>query len=230
MKFNKKQKLFIYVVSFLFCLLFSYPIYNSIKTFNSLDYETKGKIIVIFIISILFILIITYLNFYLKMIVETYPNISIIKKNIEDNFKILYSIFSNKGVLYFLYSLSIFIIWNFSLYLENFENSMIIIIFLFIPNLLEKKEKKKLLKKILKAFLIGCFIYIISNFTKNEPIIKLSLKENLTILDYPAIKIILSFLKAILYMDFYIQLENIIRYICKNLIDNDINSRQKKKK
>lgn len=216
MKISKKQKIlflfFIFSILILIFLLFSLYFFNLNKDEKTLIF------IKIIVFSMLF-----YLIFFITMVIdffsEVYFAVDEMKKNFHENFPKLFNFLISKKIKLFLFLIIVFLVWNFSIYLKNLSDSILITFLLFIAERLTNNKEKYIIENILRAFLYVICIYLSSHFIEDEPKFKfwfnqISIPES----DY---MFFLSIVRAIFYVKFYLCIERAIRPIVKKFFNKN---------
>lgn len=217
MKFSKKDKVIFYLILLILITIIGIWIHKNILMFISLNNESKESFIISISLAILFIFVITFFyTLIFDVIIVAYLDIPKAKENLKENFPYVYKFLFNKLTKKSLEIFSIFIIWNYSLYLKDISESMIIAFVLFLPSIFIKKNFQIPIKDIIKTLFLAISIYIFSSFLTEEPKIKISF-YNVYLNSNKPLEAILSSIRAIFHFEFYISFLKIIHIVINRL-------------
>lgn len=217
MKFSKKDKVFFYLILLILITIIGIWIHKNILMFISLNNESKESFIISISSVILFIFVITFFyTLIFDVMIVAYLDIPKANENFKENFPYIYKFLFNKLTKKSLEIFSIFIIWNYSLYLKDISESMIIAFVLFLPSIFIKKNFQIPIKDIIKTLFLAISIYIFSLFLTEEPKIKISF-YNVYLNSNKPWEAILSSIRAIFHFEFYISFLKIIHIVINRL-------------
>jgi|SRR3712207_3912345 len=222
MKFTWKQKSIVYLLLCIFIGIIGPWLYQDVYLpFLNLNTALKQQLIISFVLAIVAIFVIIFFyTMIFNQLIFVYLDAKQTKENLKENFPYMYKFLFNKVIRKGLEIFSIYIIWNYSLYINHISDSMIIAFLIFLPSIFVKKKFQIPTKDIVKTLFLAVLIYIFSHFLTKEPQIKISL-YNIYMNDKKPVEALLSIVKAILHFEFYISFWKIIHTVIDFLLETE---------